>query len=85
MTADAVGGIAARLALRKAEKMGGEKKGECRPLHLIPPHIGRRNGSKAGAMDQNGGDPVHEISIISIASRGPRFNATPGSVEAAAP
>jgi hypothetical protein len=31
VTADAAGGIGARLALRKAEKMGGPKKGECRP------------------------------------------------------
>ena len=31
MRADAAGGIGARLALRKAEKMGGPKKGECRP------------------------------------------------------
>ena len=31
MTADAAGGIGARLALRKAEKMGSPKKGECRP------------------------------------------------------
>ena len=41
VTADAAGGIGARLALRKAEKMGGEKKGECRtasrpaPRHTI--------------------------------------------------
>ena len=31
VTADAAGGIGARLPLRKAEKMGGPKKGECRP------------------------------------------------------
>jgi hypothetical protein len=31
VAADAAGGIGARLALRKAEKMGGPKKGECRP------------------------------------------------------
>jgi len=31
VTADAAGGIGARLALRKAEKMGSPKKGECRP------------------------------------------------------
>ena len=31
MTADAAGGIGARLALRKAEKMGSPKKGERRP------------------------------------------------------
>ena len=83
VSADAAGGIGARLALRTAEKMGGPKKGECRPLHLIPPHIGGRNGSKAGAMDRNGGDPVHEISIISIAElswpavqRNPRIGRT---------
>ena len=49
VTADAAGGIGARLALRKAEKMGSPKKGECRPrtgtdrvtqIHQLQPRKG---------------------------------------------
>jgi hypothetical protein len=73
VTADAAGGIGARLALRKAEN---PKKGECRPLYLIPPHIGRRNGSKRWRPGSRN---------LDSRTRGPRFSATPGSVELAVP
>jgi hypothetical protein len=61
--ADAGGGIGAQVALRKAEKMG-DPKTENAVLCASSLH------TSAGAMDRNGGDPVHEISIAELVARG---------------
>ena len=72
MTADAAGGIGARLAPRKAEKMG-DPKTENAVLCTSSLH------TSASAMDRNGGDPVHEISIgelVAAVQRNPRIGRT---------